>query len=115
MHLSPAPQGTHADAPVTPEYVPAQHRDASVDRHARLRVAVLHELGSGARRHAAMLHLSSAPHCAPHTLLAQYAATHTLTHTHTARKVRVKYEKSRSMNEYIEVKQDYSSYIYQER
>ena len=37
------------------------------------------------------------------------------THTHTARKVRVKYESSRSIHEYIEAKQDHSSYIYSER
>ena len=39
MHLSPAPQLTHAVAPAG-EYVPAQHRHASVHRHEPLRVAV---------------------------------------------------------------------------
>jgi hypothetical protein len=36
-------------------------------------------------------------------------------HTHTHRTVRVKYDSSRSINECIEVEQDYSSYIYSER
>jgi hypothetical protein len=61
IHLSPAPQVTHADDAVTFEYVPAQHRHASVDRHEPVRVAVLHQLPSAASRHARMLHLSSAP------------------------------------------------------
>jgi hypothetical protein len=72
--LSPAPQVTQVVtlvAPVTPEYVPAQHRHASVDRHEAVRVALLHQLPSAATRHAPMLHLSSAPHFAPHTLLGQ--------------------------------------------
>jgi hypothetical protein len=72
MHLSPAPQLTQVVALVAPvalEYVPAQRRHASVHRHEPLRVAVLHQLPSAATRHAPMLHLSSAPHCAAHTLL----------------------------------------------
>jgi hypothetical protein len=74
IHLSPAPQGTHTDdsfAPVIIEYVPAQHRHASVDRHEPARVAVLHHLPSAARRHARMLHLSSAPPFDAHSLVAQ--------------------------------------------
>jgi hypothetical protein len=65
MHLSPALHVTHAAAPAG-EYVPAQHRHASVHRHEVVRVAVLHQLPSAATRHAG--------------------------HIHTARKVRVKYE-----------------------
>ena len=57
-------------------------RSASVDRHEAVRVALLHQLPSAATRHAPMLHLSSAPHFAPHTLRGQYAGTHTHTHTH---------------------------------
>ncbi len=68
--LSPAPQVTHAAAPAG-EYVPAQHRHASVDRHETVCVAVLDQLASAATRHAPMLHLSSAPHFPPHTLLGQ--------------------------------------------
>ncbi len=56
MHLLPASQGTHADAPAG-EYVPAQHRHASVDRHEPLRLTLLHQLLSAARRHAPMLHV----------------------------------------------------------
>ena len=69
--LSPAPQVTQVVAPVAPEYVPAQHRHASVDRHEAVRVTALHRLPSAATRHAPMLHLSSALHVAPHTLLEQ--------------------------------------------
>jgi hypothetical protein len=87
MHLSPAPQVTHADAPAS-ENVPAQHRHASVHRHEH--VAVLHQLPSAATRHAPMLHLSSAPHFPPHTLRGQEAGTHT--HTHTPKNVPVRYE-----------------------
>ena len=70
MHLSPAMQGTHADAPAG-EYLPAQEREGSVDRHEAVRVAVLHQLPSAATRHAPMLHLSSSPHFPPLTLLGQ--------------------------------------------
>jgi hypothetical protein len=71
MHLSPAPQlDKHADAPAG-ENVPVQHRHASVDRNEPVRLAVLHQLPSAARRHARMLHLSSAPHFAAHTLVGQ--------------------------------------------
>jgi hypothetical protein len=84
--LSPAPQLTHAAAPAA-EYVPVQHRDASVNRHEVIRVAVFDQLPSAARRHARILHLSSAPHFPPHTLL---KPAHT--HTYTASKVRVKQE-----------------------
>ncbi len=72
--LSPAPQLTQVVAlvaPVAPEYVPAQHRHASVHRHEALRVAVLHELPSAATRHAPILRLPSAPHFPPHSLLGQ--------------------------------------------
>jgi hypothetical protein len=72
--LSPAPQVTQTVAlvaPVAPEYVPAQHRHASLDRHEAVGVAVRHQLLSAATRHARMPHLSSAPHFPPHTLLAQ--------------------------------------------
>ena len=92
VSLSPASQVTQVVAlvaPVAPEYVPAQHRHASVDRHEAVRVALLHQLPSAATRHAPMLHLSSAPHFAPHTLLGQSAGTHT--HTHQE-----KYEESTS-------------------
>jgi hypothetical protein len=58
IQLSPAPQSTQTVPPVTFEYVPAQHRHASVDRHEVVRVAVLHQLPSVARRHARMIHLT---------------------------------------------------------
>ncbi len=61
---------THADAPPF-EYVPVQPRHASVDRHEAVRVAVLHQLPSAARRHARMLHLCSAPPFAAHTPVSQ--------------------------------------------
>ena len=48
IHLLPAPQLTHADAPAG-ETLPAQHRHASVDRHEAVRVAVLHQLPSAAK------------------------------------------------------------------
>ncbi len=60
IHLLPAPQLTHADDPAD-EYVPAQHRHASIDRHETLRLAVLHWLPSAASRHARMIYFSSAP------------------------------------------------------
>ena len=69
--ILPAPQLTHAAAPAS-EYVPAQHRHASVDRHEPpLPLGVIDQLPSAATRHAPILHLSSAPHCAAHTLLGQ--------------------------------------------
>jgi hypothetical protein len=60
----------HADAP-TNEYVPAQHRHASVDRHQTVRAAVLHQLPSATRHHAHILHLSSTPPFDAHTLVDQ--------------------------------------------
>ena len=59
-----------ADAPGG-EYMPAQHRHASVDRHEPVRVAVLHQLPSAAGRHARMLHLSISPPFAAQTLVGQ--------------------------------------------
>jgi hypothetical protein len=56
IQLSPAPQSTQAVPPVTLEYLPAQHRHPSVDRHEAVRVAVLHQLPSAATRHARMTH-----------------------------------------------------------
>ena len=53
------------------EGLPAKHRHASVDRHEVVRVVVLHKLPSAAKHHARMLHLSSAPPLAAHTLVAQ--------------------------------------------
>ncbi len=114
-HLVPASQSEHREAPPS-EYLPAQEREGWVERHEEVRVAVLHQLPSAATRHAPMLHLSSAPHFPPHTLPGQKAGTHTHTHTHThIKKVIVQYEQSRSINEYMQVREDYSSYIYQER
>ena len=70
IHLLPAPQVTQADAPAF-ENVPAQHRYASVDRHETVRVAVLHQLRSAARRHARQLRLSSVPPFDAHSLVVQ--------------------------------------------
>jgi hypothetical protein len=70
IHLSPAPHMTHADDPIAPvviEYVPAQHRHASEDRHEPVRVAVLHHLPLLQKHHARMLHLSSVTPFAAHS------------------------------------------------
>jgi hypothetical protein len=71
MHLLPAPQVKQVVAPVALEYLPAQQRHASVDRHEAVRAALLHQLPSAATRHAPRLYLSSAPHFALHTRLGQ--------------------------------------------
>ena len=49
INLLPVRQGTHANASVPIEYVPAQHRHASEDRHEPLGLAVLHQLPSAAK------------------------------------------------------------------
>jgi hypothetical protein len=71
IHLLPASQLTHADTPVIIEYVPVQHRHASLDRHEAVRATVLHQVSSAARRHAHILHLSSTPPFTAHTLVGQ--------------------------------------------
>ncbi len=68
---APLSQSTHAAAPAA-EYLPAQHRHASVHTHQPLRLAVLHQLPSAARRHAGILQLFRGAHF--HSLL----VTHTL-------------------------------------
>ncbi len=82
IHLSPTSQLTHADAAGTLEYMPAQHRHASVDRHEAVRAAVLHQLPSAARRHAHMLHLSSTPPFDEHTLVGQEGTSRGIQQTH---------------------------------
>ena len=74
IHLLPPSHVAHADAPAV-EDVPAQHRHASVDRHEAVRVAVLHQLPSAAKRHAHMLHLSSTPHFDTHSSSVMHTET----------------------------------------
>jgi hypothetical protein len=62
IQLSPAPQSRQAVAPVTGEYLPAQHRHGSADRQEPLGLAEFHEPPSAVRQHARMVHLSSDAH-----------------------------------------------------
>ena len=54
MHLSPVGQSVQLNAD-TNEYLPAQHRHSSVDRHEAVHAAVLRQLPSVAKRDARML------------------------------------------------------------